>query len=395
MIGGTTIVPERKLVPPMTTIAPAELIAELDNVVKAGSPERRAQILRQVASLFLSGTGRLNEVHVGLFDDVLVRLIECAEPRTLAKLSATLADLTSAPPRQAIRRLAFHEDAAVAVAALRNSSSLTESDLMELAGNRGQQHLLAIAGRKIVSEPLTDVLVTRGETSVCRELAKNAGAQFSSRGFSAMIAAAKRDDDIAASLVTRSDLPAEMVRELVAKSARAVQARLLKIAPAEMRETLQAAIESVAADPGSKTAGRIDYSEAKSTVLALNNAGKLNDSSVNRFAVRGEQNYAVAALSLLAAVPIETIEQLMQQSDCCGVVIACRASRLDWQTALALINNRKGARKLSQREIERGKELFGSLSLSTAQRTIRYGSVRDVAMLAGSTGNALVTGEAS
>ena len=91
----------------------------------------------------------------------------------------------------------------------------------------------------------------------------------------------------------------------------------------------------------------------------------------------------MAALSLLACVPIETIEQLMDESDCCGLVVACRASRLDCQTAKALIESRRGAPKLSQAQVEQSKQFFDSLSLSIAQRAIRYGSVRDVALKAG------------
>ena len=119
----------------------------------------------------------------------------------------------------------------------------------------------------------------------------------------------------------------------------------------------------------------IDYSEAKSSVLALSHAGKLGDSTVNRFAVHGERTNLVAALSLLAEVAIEVIEPLLEESDCYGLVVACRASRLNWQTTLAVIGSRSDARRLTQKELEQAKELFEALSLSIAQRTIRFGSV--------------------
>jgi len=70
---------------------------------------------------------------------------------------------------------------------------------------------------------------------------------------------------------------------------------------------------------------------------------------------------------------------LMEERDCCGLVVACRASRLNWQTTLAVINSRDHTPGLSQQEIEQGKEIFESLSLSVAQRTIRFGSVRQFA----------------
>ena len=42
----------------------------------------------------------------------------------------------------------------------------------------------------------------------------------------------------------------------------------------------------------------------------LNRTGKLNDSIVNRFAVRGEYTHVVAALALKADVKVEAIAPL-------------------------------------------------------------------------------------
>jgi uncharacterized protein (DUF2336 family) len=378
----------------MTAIACAQVIAELENVVRTGPAERRVQILRQVTCLFLASVDRLKEHHVSVYDDVFVRLIECVDARTLAKLSAVLADQTSAPT-QAVRRLALHEDATVAVPVLLKSGSIVEKDLVEIAGTRGQQHLLAIAEGKTLSEILTDILLIRGDAHVCRALAKNVGARFSRRGLSKLIGTAERDEETADALVLRSDITAETVCELVSKTTSRVHARLLKVAAPGIRETIAVAIQSMAAAADRKEHEPIDYSEARSTVLALNNAGKLNDSSVNRFAVRGQHTNLIAALSLLAEVAIETVEQLMRESDCCGLLVACRASRLNWQTTLAVIRNCRRTQQIPQREMEQYKEVFDSLFLSTAQRTIRYGSVRDITSNAGSTGNTLATAGAN
>src|SRR5882757_1706210 len=280
----------------MTNIAFFDLISELETVVKRGSAHRRVQILHQITSLFLSGVDRLNEQHIGVYDDVFVRLMECSGSEILARLSSAFADLASAP-KHAIRNLAIHEDAAVAVPVLLKSTSISETDLIEVAGTRGQQHLLAIARRKTLSETLTDILVLRGDTQVCRALAKNDGARFSRRGLSKLIDTAARDDDVAESLVCRSDTTSETICGLVSNTTSAVHARLLRVASPGTRGTIEVAIESVAARAGAKKPEPVDYSEAKSTALSLNNAGKLNDSSVNRFAVRGEQTKLIAALS--------------------------------------------------------------------------------------------------
>jgi uncharacterized protein (DUF2336 family) len=376
----------------MTSIASIDLISELESVVRCGSAHRRLQILHQTTRLFLSGVERLNEQHIALFDDVFVRLMDCCGSDVLARLSATFADLPLAP-RQAIRNLARHEDATVAVPVLLKSALIPETDLIEVAGTREQQHLLAIARRKSLSETLTDILVLRGDTQVCRALVKNDGARFSRRGSSKLIDAAARDDEVAESLVLRSDITTETICGLVEKTTSAIHARLLKVASPGTRGTIEIAIESAVTRAGAKKPEPIDYSEARSIVLSLNNAGKLNDSSVNRFAVRGEQTKLIAALALLADAAIQTIEELVRNGDASGLVIACRASRLNWTTTLAVIRNRKGAQP-SQRDIERYREVFESLFLSTAQRTIRYGSVSDVVPSADLTGTSVAAAEA-
>ena len=364
----------------MITIATTELIFDLENAVKAGSPERRIHILRQVTGLFLSDADRLNEHHVGVFDEVLVRLMACVDTYTLAEISASFAGLRSAP-KHAVRCLARHQDAAVAAPVLLNSGVLSDSDLVAIARENGQRHLLAIAGRKTQTPPLTDILLTRGDTGVCRELARNPGAQFSDSGFLALVDTAVRDDDGAASLIRRADITPDVIRHLVSKSTPAARARLLKNSPPEILGTIRSAIDSITIQAQEQTPEPIDYSEAKSIVLALSKSGKLNDSSVNRFAIRREHRNVIAALALLASVPTEAIEPLMKEKDCCGLAIACRASRLNWQTTAAIIANRNCGQPVSAKELAQVRDVFEMLSLSMAQRTIRFESVHEFAAM--------------
>ena len=99
-----------------------------------------------------------------------------------------------------------------------------------------------------------------------------------------------------------------------------------------------------------KVAERVDYANAFAKVLELNKQGKLNDSTVNRFAVWREHHNLVAALSLLATVPIETIEPLLREGNYSRLVVACRACRLNWNTTLAVI----GTRRMSSELLGRG-----------------------------------------
>jgi hypothetical protein len=138
-------------------------------------------------------------------------------------------------------------------------------------------------------------------------------------------------------------------------------------------------MQQIAEQIGAAAPKRIDYTTAEKTVVSLNRAGKLNDSAVSRFAIRGEYPSIVAALSLLSAVTIETVESLVLGGDSDGLIVACRAARLDWSTAISIISNRPDCVPISRQKLEQGKEIFEALSLSAAQQTIRIWSTRSSA----------------
>jgi hypothetical protein len=344
------------------------LITELDVAVRDGSPERGDQILRQVTSLFLSNADRLGAPQVSLFDDILVRLIARTEAGPLTRLSEALATMNLAP-RQTIRKLAFHSDPLVATPILRNSNGLSEKDLVEIAKTLGQQHLLALCERTTLNEVLTDALLRHGDVNVSNALAQNPGARFSECGYATLVGRAERDESLTERLGVRLDIPANLLRELLTKATDLVRARFLT-AP---RPVARGKMQQSAAAPARP---KIDYTQAQQQMIALNRAGKLNDQSVNRFAVRQEYVNVVAALSFMADVKIEAIEPLMESDRLYGLIVACKAARLNWATTTMIIRSRPDCPPLTQRETEQGREVFDALILSVAQWTIRFGSDR-------------------
>lgn len=370
----------------MVAVGSAELVAELERNVRA-SPGRTSRMLRGIADLFLASAGRLNPGQIDIFDQILVRLSDHADLEALARLSEILVSVPSAR-LEIVRRLARHEDATVACPILRKSEYLSEEDLIEIAACRSPAHGLAIAQRTSIGKAIVDVLLDHGDTAVCLQLAKSRGAKISSEGYSRLARMAERNDDLANLFVNRTDVPEEALRRLLGSLPRSARARLLRIAAPERMETVKAVIESVEATICTKAPEQIDYSEAQAKILELNNNGKLNDSTVNRFATWREYRNLVAALSQLATVTIRTIEPLLYERDYYGLIVACRASRLNWNTTLAVISNRPDQARLSEKEVQQAEAAFEALNLSAAQRMIRFGSVRDFALKYGRDGDA-------
>jgi len=355
----------------MAETASATLIAELDDVIKIGSASRQTRILKQVADLFQADVDRLDENLTNVFDDVLIRLMERVDTPTLVHLSTILSEIELAP-QQTVHRLAFHEDAAVAAPVLARSNRLSDKHLVEIAASRGPQHLLAISGRKNLSEALTEVLFRRGDAAVLNAIAQNAGARFSESGYAALVGNAERDESLIERLGLRLDIPAKLLRKVLAMATDAVWLRL-------STATRQAANErnpALASGAAAAASSPMDYTEVMNEVVALNRAGKLKDPTVNRFAVRGEYDKVVAALAFMTEVKAEQIEPLMRSGRLYGLIVACKAARLDWSTATQIIRNRPGCPPITQRELEQGREVFDALLLSVAQWTLRFGGDR-------------------
>jgi hypothetical protein len=146
----------------------------------------------------------------------------------------------------------------------------------------------------------------------------------------------------------------------------------LKSGSPQIRERVQAALASASTQTaGPKATASDDHAAAKAAITVLNKGGKLSDSSVNRFAVRGEYPNVIAALTLLSGADLEVIAQLMEEESGSGLIIACRGSRLNWQTTAAILNNRR-VPPLPKAQLDQLKEVFELLYVSAAQYTIRF-----------------------
>src|ERR1700761_4964073 len=89
------------------------LIAELETAVRIGTSDARVKKLREVSALFLSEAATLTDEQIGVFDDVLCRLMSRIETRALVELGHSLAPVDNAPV-ETIRKLAWNEEIAVA-----------------------------------------------------------------------------------------------------------------------------------------------------------------------------------------------------------------------------------------------------------------------------------------
>lgn len=349
----------------MMANSPTDILVELEDAVATCPLDRCARILSGILQLLTNSRDRGQELLANVADGVLLRLTERVEASALIDLSMALAELKAAPPKT-VRRLASHHDPEVACPVLLRSQSLSAADLNSIAAATGERQQCAIAARAPIDPPVIETLIKSGARSACIALIGNAEARFSDAAYVALVERCLTDGELTKALALRRDTPDPVMQGLLSASA------------APKSGTGQKAAMSLRAAMATPIVAKLPcadaYASARPEIVALNRIGKLNDSTVNRFAIRGETANLVTALSVLSGAPVEIVEHVMTDDDCEGLVMACRASRLNWQTTFAILSNRCGTR-LSFAERERAQHIFETLLLSTSQWTVRWGEI--------------------
>jgi uncharacterized protein (DUF2336 family) len=361
---------------------------EVEAAIAAGTSEKCSETAERVTALFLASAGQYNDELITLFGDVFERLINSIELRALADVSAkiALAELSSqlAPVPQApatiIRRLARHEDIAVAGPVLTEAPRLTNEELVEIAQSRGEKHLLAICGRWWLQEIVTDALLARRFPSVSRRLVENPGARVSPAGFAMIVGQAAADPELAVVTGIRADLPADLRSKLLRQATDAVRTRLLSRAPAYLFEELRAAIASASASVEREMAKPRDFADAKSSVAKMKRDGRLTEAALLSFARQKRYEETIVALAELAQTNMEMVRPLMQSIRSEGILVPCKVADLSWKTVNAVLDCRFSSGVTAPDELAKLKSHFADLTLDEAKRLLKLWTVRSASI---------------
>jgi uncharacterized protein (DUF2336 family) len=350
--------------------ARTSLIVDLEDAVRRGSPARRAETLRRITDLFLGAADRFSAEQIGLFDDVMGRLIDRIETRALAELSRRLGPVANAP-EGVVQQLARNDAIAVAGPVLVQSARLGEADLVEIAASKSQAHLLAIARRQDLGESITEVLVRRGNPYVKRNVAGNPAAAFSAATYGELVASAQGDETLAERMVRRADIPPSQFRALLNQATEQVRARLVAAAPPERHADIRQVLDAVSREIADGAAKPRDYGPAIRQLMLEFPNGRPSERDVAQFAATRDFERTVAALSLVVAAPVDLVERLMTVARPEPVLILCKAVRFKWPTARALLQSRPMPR-VSAQALTDACDDFNRLSPASAQQMLRY-----------------------
>ncbi len=351
-----------------TTIS---LVDELERALAAGTNAQRITMLSRITDLFLEGASRYSAGQINLFDEVIVKLVATIEAKARAKLASRLAPVHDAPPG-VIRLLAFDDDIEVARTVLTASERLAETDLIANAYEKSQQHLVAIAERKSLSEAVTEVLVARGNRQVVHAVAKNTGARFSDAGFRMLVKRSSGDDALAMQVGGRRDLPRQHFLRLLQEASASVRERLAAENPAA-----GAAVETVLSEVvgGIRSEARKvspDHAAARARVETLHREGRLGEPEVHGFARERRFEETAIALSLLCDLEIDLVERALLDQGHDVVLVTAKLAGFSSTTAKAILLLKAADRGMSAQDLDQALTSYARLQAETARRVLGF-----------------------
>ncbi len=348
------------------------LLDELEAALASGTNTRRIEMLTRITDLFVGGAPRFSEDQIGVFDDVMVRLVNTIEAKARAKLAHRLAPIGNAPKNviQHARLRRRHRGCAAGAQPIGTASA--SANFSPTPRARASGIWPPSRSARSLSEAVTDVLVERGDRDVVQSVVKNTGARFSDAGFRMLVKRSTGDDALATEVGRRPDIPRPHFLMLLEKASSAVRTRLAAENP-----LAAAAVEGVVAEVvgGIRNDARNsspDFAAAQAAVERQNRIRRIGEAEIYQYARDRKFEETAIALSLLCDTPIDVVERALLDPGAEIVLILAKVAGLSSTTTKAILLLRAADRGMSANDLDQALASFNRLQPDTARRVLGF-----------------------
>lgn len=347
-------------------------MADLELAIQSSNADTRVAALREVTDLFFNHRTRVDDVRLDMLDDVISSLAQEISVEVQAELAQRLAP-EAVVPRRTLNQL-VEGPVEVAGPILRQSPVFGDSDLAAFAERLGDDHRAAIADRSTLSPTVTDALVAYGGQQVLQRVVANKTARFSDFGFNRLVERSQEDEDLQVRLAHRHDLPPALVEPLIEQASERVRAKLQSsLGPAQAAQLKQVLARAARKVSAGHAPNKELEAQARKEIGALTQAGTLNKDHVTGFVREGKLPHVVCAISALARIPLEAVENAVYGEKLELLVILSRALDLDWPTTKGLLKLRDP--NVGPAAIDEALSTFDTLTEKSAARVVRFMAV--------------------
>ena len=284
----------------------------------------RAELARKIGRLLPDLSRKASDRVSELTLETLQCLAEDELPRVREILAEEVKDLACVPAT-VIAKLA-RDIECVAAPILEFSPLLSDADLIEIISSAQARYALsAIARRQALSASVSDAIANAMDIPSVAELLKNATARIRQKTLDKIIAQAERIREWHGPLVMRHDLSQRAIRRI---------ASFVSAALIDELATRNGLDDSTRHALKLKMQERLDadgnFGSAVSVVAARHRAGTLDDRFVISAVQDGQRDIVLQALSLLAAVPNDVVDKILDSR------LAKPVTALVWRAGLSM-----------------------------------------------------------
>ena len=348
--------------------------SKLIDLAQASSSEQRRELLREVTDLFFETSATRSNRESALFDEVLQLVAAEMQEGVLAELAETFADAKDAPIGL-LRDLASHAFG-VAAPVLQRSPLLDDQALLDVVNYQSQDHIKAVAGRKIVSEAVSDAIVRFGDDHALDTLVRNEGASISRTSMESVVERARQNAMLHAGVVRRKDIPIDLLNEMYFVVEAGLRDQILARNGSVDPATLDAALartrermRKTATDMTAETRNAIHY------ITQKKNSGELNARLLVSLYREAKTMHFLCGLAELTEIDRETATDLIERKDMDALAMVCRAANIERPLFVTLAVLACGGDDAMSRAEEFGR-MYNSVPLEAAQRAMRFFKVR-------------------
>ena len=170
----------------------------------AGAFKARHALLKRLADVVSLPASRINAFERAVTGDLLVEMLRLAAPEERRRVAARLAPLAELP--NSLARLLLRDEPSIAGLLIEQCASLNDADLAGCVRDTGPEHRLLMAGRRGLSEVVTETLVGFGEAVVIEAVLKNPTARLSQGAVEMVVAASRTTNALCHLLLKRPEL---------------------------------------------------------------------------------------------------------------------------------------------------------------------------------------------
>lgn len=288
---------------------------DVKRLLEDPSADNRERTAEHVASQFHAGV--LSPSERKLAEDIFRIMMRDAEVRVREALSRHLKESRAVPHDVAVA-LAQDVDS-VALPVLECSDVLTDDDLIQIVRSSGVSKQVAVAQRRMVSAPLSEVLVETGNEQVVSTLVGNVRADIPEGTLAELVDQFGNSEAVQHNILRRGNLPLTVAERLVARASDSLRQKLM--AHSALSEVTAAEIVVQARERAvlGLLGDNVSDDDVETMVRHLYGHARLTPSIVLRALVMGDLAFFEAAMGRLAGVPLVNARTLIYDAGPLGL----------------------------------------------------------------------------